>query len=59
MHYLQSWNDRLREKVLKYEERFGDLSDESGESVLADLDELLQSPMPTPDSNIPTNLNNV
>ena len=57
--YLKSRNDRLREKVLKYKERFGDLSDESGESVLVDLDQFLQSPIPTPDSNIPTNLDDV
>ena len=59
MHYLQSRNERLHKKVLKYKERFGDLSDESGKSVLVDLDKFLQSPMPTPDSNIPTNLDDV
>ena len=57
--YLQSRNDRLREKVLKYKEKFGDLSDENDESVLTDLDQFLQSSMPTPDSNIPINLDDV
>ena len=59
VHYLQSRNDKLCKKVLKYKERFGDLSDESGKSVLVDLDQFLQSPMPTLDSNIPTNLDDV
>ena len=59
LHYVQSRNERLREKVLKYIERFGELSDESNESILADLDEYLQSPLPTPDSNIPTNVDDV
>ena len=59
VHYLQSRNDRLRKKVLKYKEKFGDLSDESGESVLVDLDQFLQSPMSTPYSNIPINLDDV
>ena len=59
VHYLESRNERLREKVMKYKKRFGDLSDESGKSVLADLDQFLQSPMSTPDSNIPINLDDV
>ena len=59
VRYLQSRNDRLREKVMKYKERFGDLNDESGKSALANLEEFLQSPLPTPDSNIPTNVDDV
>ena len=59
MRYLRLRNDRLRQKVQKYKEKYGDLSDESGNSVLANLDQFLQSPMPTPDSNVPVNLDDV
>ena len=57
--YLRLRNDRLCQKVQKYKEKHGDLSDESGDSVLADLDQFLQSPVPTPDSNVPINLDDV
>ena len=41
VHYLRSRSDRLCNKGLKYKEKFGDLSDESGKSVLANLDQFL------------------
>ena len=59
VRYLRLRNNRLCQKMQKYKEKYGDLSDESGNSVLANLDYFLQSPMPTPNSNVPINLDDV
>ena len=60
--YLRTKNERLRQKVLKYKDRFGDLSDKSGESVLLNIDNLLDQPTPsafTTANQENTNLNGV
>ena len=41
MCHLQARNERLCEKVLKYKERFGELSDKSGKSILADWGDII------------------
>ena len=46
--HLRLRNERLCKKVLKCKENFGELSDKSGESILHNIDDILDQPIPSP-----------